>query len=235
MEHHDSLWTELLHAAGLHAPDELVMATLAALLLTVLAVVGGRRLSVERPGTLQQLLELGVGGVVRLLEDIIPHHARRHLPMLGTFFAFILTCNLFGLVPSLTPATQSVNVTFGLALMSFTYYNAVAVREVGAGPHLKHLAGPIKFSGWMLVAGIPFMALMFGIELIGHFARNLSLSMRLFGNIFGEHTATGVFQTFLGGFLVPLPMMFMGLFAAFLQAFIFSLLSMIYIALATEH
>jgi F-type H+-transporting ATPase subunit a len=85
--------------------------------------------------------------------------------------------------------------------------------------------GPVLALAW----------LMFPIELIGHLARVLSLSMRLFGNIFGEHMASGVFQGFFGGWLVPLPMMFLGLFASFLQAFIFTLLSMIYIALATDH
>jgi F-type H+-transporting ATPase subunit a len=77
--------------------------------------------------------------------------------------------------------------------------------------------------------------LLFPIELVSQFARILSLSMRLFGNIYGEHVASGVFQGFFGGWLVPLPMMFLGLFASFLQAFIFTLLSMIYISLATEH
>ena len=225
MEHHDSIWTELIRGTGINAPDEIVMATLAAVILGVLAIVGGRRLSVERPGHLQQLLEVSVMGIVNLLEDIIPHHARKHLPVIGTFFAFILTCNLFGLIPTLGPPTQSLNITLGLAIMSFLYYNMVGIREIGIGAHLKHLCGPVLF----------LAPLMFVIELVSHFARNLSLSMRLFGNIFGEHAASGVFQTFLGGFLVPVPMMFMGLFAAFLQAFIFCLLSMVYIALATEH
>jgi F-type H+-transporting ATPase subunit a len=222
---HVSLWTELLGKVGLHVPDEIVMATLVFLALSALAIIGGRRLSIERPGGLQQLLEVAVGSYVALLDDIIPHRGRRHLALLGTFAAFILTSNVFGLIPSLAPPTASLNITLALAIMSFTYYNAVAVREVGLGHYLKHFMGPVA----------ALAVLMVPIEVVAHVARNLSLSMRLFGNIYGEHAATGVFYGFLGGFLVPVPMMFLGIFGAFLQTFIFCVLSMVYIALATEH
>ena len=225
MEHHSSVVTGLLEKAGLHAPDEIVMATLAFLLLALLAVVGGRRLSIDRPGGLQQFLEVFVGGFVTLLEDTIPHHARRYLGMIGTFACFILTCNLFGLIPGLQPPTASINITLALALMSFTYYNVQGIREQGVVGHIKHFMGPVLL----------LSPLMFPIELIAHLARNLSLSMRLFGNVYGEHSATGMFSTFLHGYLVPLPMMGLGLFGACLQTFIFTVLSMVYIALATEH
>src|SRR5688572_24240691 len=170
MEHHDSFWTERLHALGFMVPDEIVMATTVFLLLATLAIVGGRRLSVERPGGLQQVLEVGIGGFVALLEDIIPHHARRHLALLGTFALFILTSNLFGLLPTFMPPTQSVNVTLALALMSFAYYNVVAIREMGVVAHVKHFMGPV----------LALSVLIMPIEIIAHLARNLSLSMRLF-------------------------------------------------------
>jgi F-type H+-transporting ATPase subunit a len=224
MEHHDSLWTTLLRAAGLAIPDEIVMTTFVALLLVVLALLVRRRLSVDRPSHFQQLFEVAISGFVKLLEDTIPHHARRHLPLLGTLAFFILTCNLLGLVPAMTAATASASVTLALAIISFTYYNAVAVREVGAVKHVKHLFGPV----------LVLAPLMFPIELVAHLARNVSLSMRLFGNMFGEHAATGVFLD-LVPYVVPLPMMALGLLGAFLQTFIFTVLSMVYIALATEH
>lgn len=220
-----STWTLLLEKAGVHLPDHIVLATISFLVLTGIAVVGGRALSVERPGGFQQVLEVAISTFVGLLEDTIPHHARRHLRLLGTLAFFILVSNLLGLIPTFGSATASASVTLGLAVTSFTYYNVVAVKEIGLGKHLKHLLGPV-----MLLA-----PLMFVIELVSHLARNLSLSMRLFGNIFGEHSATDVFYNFFGGFGVPIPMMFLGLFGSFLQTFIFSLLSMIYIALATEH
>ena len=224
MEHHQAVLTDLLHGWGLHVPDEIVMATLAFIILAVLAFVGGRKLSVSRPSGRQQVLEVAVGGFTSLLEDTIPHDGRKHLPLLGTLGFFILVSNLFGLVPGMTPPTQSVNITLALAVLSFIYYNQVGIRTVGLRSYLKHLMGPVA-----LIA-----PLMVPIEIIGHLARNLSLSMRLFGNIFGEHSASGVFYG-LFAYLVPLPMMFLGIFASFLQAFIFCLLSMIYIALATEH
>lgn len=220
-----SVWTGLLESAGVSVPDHIVLATISFLVLTVVAVVGSKALSVERPGGLQQLLEVSVSGFIGLLEDTIPHHARRHLRLLGTLAFFILVSNLLGLVPTFGSATANASVTLALALTSFFYYNIVAIREIGVGKHVKHLLGPV-----LLLA-----PLMFFIELVSHLARNLSLSMRLFGNIFGEHSASDVFYGFFGGFLVPLPMMFLGLFGSFLQTFIFSLLSMIYIALATEH
>lgn len=218
-----SPWLAPLEAAGL--PSHIVLATLAFLILTVLAIVGTRALSVEKPGGMQQVLEVSVSAFVNLLEDTIPHHARRHLRLLGTIAFFILTCNLLGMIPTFGSATTSVSVTLGLAVTSFVYYNVVAVKEIGLAKHIKHLFGPV-----LLLA-----PLMFIIESVSNLARMLSLSMRLFGNIYGEHEATAVFYQFFGGYGLPIPMMFLGLFGSFLQTFIFSLLSMIYIALATEH
>ena len=223
--HHESIVTTMVGRLGLHAPDEIVGVTFVFGLLVLLAIVGGRRLSVDKPGKLQQVLEVAVGGFVGLLEDTIPHHARRYLPMIGTFAFFILACNLSGLIPGLQPPTQSVNVTLALAVMSFTYYNVQGVRAVGVFGYLKHFMGPM----------LALAPLMLPLEIVAHVARNLSLSMRLFGNIFGEHAAGGVFQTFLGGYLVPLPMMALGLLGSFLQTFIFVVLSMVYVAMATEH
>lgn len=213
-------------------PAAIVWATVSFLVLTLVAFVGGRALSVERPGPVQQTFEVAVSGFANLLEENIPHHGRHHLKILGTLGAFILVSNLLGMVPWLGPATAYVSVPLGLAITSFVYYNVVAVREVGAGAHVKHLFGPVTSP---LLVVLPLMLLMFGIELVSHLARNLSLTLRLFGNIYGEHQASEVFYGFLGGFGVPIPMMFLGLFAAFLQAFVFCLLSMIYIRLATEH
>lgn len=225
MEHHVSPWTELVHRLGVHAPDHLVMATLSALVLTGLALLGTRRLSVESPGGLQQVLEVAVGGFADFIDSIIPHGARKHVPVMFAFAAFILISNLFGLVPTLSPPTQNYGVTLALALMSFVYYNAISLKENGILGHLKHLCGPVAF----------IAPLFFVIELVSHSARILSLSLRLMGNISGEHMASSIFYTFFGGFFVPLPMMALGLLGACLQTFIFVLLSMVYIALMQEH
>ena len=217
------VWT--LVPALAPVPDHIILATLGFGLLTGLAMFGGRALSVDRPAGLQQLVEVLVQTFVNLLEDTIQHHPKRHLRIIGGLGCFILISNLLGLIPAFGAATKSASVTLALAFTSFAYYNIVAVKEIGIFKHVKHLFGPV-----LLLA-----PLMFVIEMVSHLARNVSLSMRLFGNIYGEHAATAVFYGFAHGYLVPLPMMFLGLFVAFLQTFIFCLLSMVYIALATEH
>ena len=130
-----------------------------------------------------------------------------------------------GLFFFLQPPTSNPNTTFALSISAFLYYNYEGVRRQGLGHYLKHFMGPL-----------PWLApLMFPIEIIGNLARILSLGMRLFGNIFGEHTATGIFMG-LVPFVVPWPMMGLGIFGAFLQTFVFIMLTMVYIggAIAAE-
>jgi F-type H+-transporting ATPase subunit a len=184
-----------------------------------------RRLSRDNPSGFQQLLELVVGGLKALLQDIVGPHSEKFLYIIGAFASFIFISNLFGIFFFLQPPTGNTNTTFALSIMAFLYYNYEGIRKQGLGHYLAHFAGPI----WWLAP------LMFPIELIGHFARILSLGMRLFGNIFGEHTATGIFMGMLP-FVVPWPMMGLGIFGAFLQTFVFIMLTMVYIggAVATE-
>ena len=223
MEHHDSFLTTLLF--GEHSGlDMIVMASLVGLVLLAVAVLGARRLSVESPGGFQQTLELVIGGFTAFAESIIPHHAKRHVPVMLTFALIIFTSNFFGLIPKLSSPSSSYAFTLGLALVSFLYYNAISFKENGIVGHLKHLWGPVAMIG----------PLFFLIELVSHTARILSLSLRLFGNISGEHTATAVFYS-MAPWLVPLPMHVLGLFGSFLQTFIFVLLSMVYIALMQDH
>lgn len=225
MEHHDSFLTTWLSGLfGVHLSDMVVMASLVGLVLLTIAVLGTRRLSVEAPGGFQQTLEVVVGGFTSFAESIIPHHARRHVPVMLTFALLIFMGNFFGLIPKLSSPSTSYAYTLGLALVSFLYYNAVSFKENGIMGHLKHLWGPVALIG----------PLFFLIELISHGARVLSLSLRLFGNISGEHAAKNVFYDLLP-YLVPLPMHLLGLFGSLLQTFIFVLLSMVYIALMQDH
>ena len=128
----------------------------------------------------------------------------------------------FGLFYFLQPPTSNPNTTFALAIASFLYYNYQGIKSQGPLHYLKHFGGPI----WWL------FPLMFVIEIIANFARILSLGMRLFGNIFGEHTATGIFSG-LVPIIAPMPMMALGIFGAFLQTFVFIMLTMVYISGAT--
>ena len=153
------------------------------------------------------------------------HDGPQHVVLLGTFFIFILISNLIGIIPGFESPTQAIDVTAGCAVVSFLYYNFVGIRKNGLG-YFKHFVGPIP----------ALFFLMIPIEIISHLARPLSLSIRLFANMYAGEKVTLVF---LG--LVPLavPAIFMGLhvFVAILQAYIFMLLSAMYVggAVAEEH
>jgi F-type H+-transporting ATPase subunit a len=206
-----------------YLPDHVVMVLFLVLLAAIALPLLRRRFKVYKPGGFQQILELTVEGIRSLLGDIIGHKADQHLVLLGTFGIFIFVMNFCGMVPGLGLATSSLWVTVPLALISFTYYNYHGVKTQGVGNYLKHFCGPI----WWLAL------LMFPIELISHCARPLSLSVRLFGNMFGEHQVSGVFMSLVPA-LVPIPVMVIGLFAIVLQAFIFMLLSAVYVGGAIE-
>ncbi len=231
MEHEHSILYEPFNAIakpilGFAVPDHVVMALLVLLISCIVFPLASRRFSKDNPGGFQQFLEIIVSGLKALLEDIVGHGAsQKFLYIIGGFASFIFVSNIFGLFFFLQPPTGNPNTTFGLGLTAFLYYNWQGIRTQGLGHYLKHFLGPM-----------PLLApLMFPIELIGHLARVLSLGMRLFGNIFGEHTATGIFMGMLP-FVLPWPMMGLGIFGAFLQTFVFIMLTMVYIggAVAVE-
>ncbi len=225
----------LLGALGFHVegpeviPNYLVMTMLIVALVTVVCLIMKSRLSVENPGKVQILLEDGVMAVVGLLEEWIGPDGRRYLPLIATLGLFILLGNYAGLVPGLMAPTANINVTVGLAITTWTYYHFQGFKKQGAVNYLKHFAVPPGAPVWMA----PMMLI---IELISHTSRLLSLSLRLFGNIFGEELVIVILGSIIP-FIVPLPMMFLGLITGGLQAFIFVLLSIIYLqaAVAVEH
>jgi F-type H+-transporting ATPase subunit a len=208
-----------LHEAGYWLPDHVVMSVLVVVLVAAVLIPTSRRLSVEAPGKLQQVLELVVTGLEELIEDVVGHgFGKRFLPFIGGLAVFIFTANIFGLFYFVQPPTANPNTTFALSITAFLFYNFVGIKDNGLFKYLKHFAGPL-----------PLLApLMVPIEIISHLARILSLALRLFGNIFGEHTATGIFFVMFP-FVVPWPMMGLGIFGALLQAFIFIMLTMAYL------
>ena len=207
-------------------PEHITFAVLVFLFCALFFPIVGRSFSLETPGKVQQILELVVEFLNGQLEEIIGHGAKKYLPMVATIGIFILLMNICGQIPGFASPTSSINVTVGCALMVFLYYNYLGIRKQGMVPYLKHFAGPVA---WMAPLMIP-------IEIISHLARPFSLSVRLFANIFGEHQVVAVFFT-LVPFILPLPIMVLGLFTSFLQAFIFMVLTMIYIAgaVSEEH
>lgn len=210
-------------------PPYIVMVLLIVLFVTALCLFVRTRLSVENPGRLQIILEDGIGAVRGLLDEWIGPKGHQFLPLVATLGLFILLGNYMGLIPGLMSPTSSINVTLGCAITTWVYYHYQGIRAQGIIGYVKHFWAP---------PGAPFMLgfLMFPIEIISHTSRLLSLSLRLFGNIFGEELVILVLFSIVP-FLVPLPMMFLGLITGLLQAFIFMLLTIIYLqgAVAVEH
>lgn len=176
--------------------------------------------------SLQNIAELIVETFSNALDDTIGHHdGHKFLPMIGTLGIFILFSNLSGLIPGLLPPTDNINITAGCALIVFFATHVVGIKTHGF-KYIKQFLGPFWWLAWLL----------FPIEIIGHLARPLSLSLRLFGNIFGDHL---VFTIFVGlvPLFVPVPVLVLGLFVAIVQTVVFVLLSTVYIAgaLAEEH
>ncbi|PYQ26672.1 MAG: ATP synthase F0 subunit A [Acidobacteria bacterium] len=217
----NALWHKLTPYAW-DVPDHVIMALLVLVISCVVFPIMSRRISRDNPSTFQQFLELTVSGLKGMLNDIIGHGGEQHLYIIGAFAVFIFIGNIFGLFFFLQPPTSNVNTTFAMSITAFLYYNWQGIKAQGLLHYLAHFGGPV----WWLAP------LMFIIEMIGNFARILSLAMRLFGNIFGEHAAAGVFMGMLP-FVLPWPMMGLGIFGAFLQTFVFIMLNMVYISGAT--
>lgn len=210
-------------------PDYIAISGVIVLFVTIVALILRTRLSVEEPGKFQLVLEDLVGAVVGILNDLIGPKGIRYLPLVGSVGLFILLANWSGLVPGLMAPTSNINVTVGCALTAWVYYHVQGVREQGIVSYLKHFAAPPGAPVWIAPIMLP-------IEIISHFSRVLSLSLRLFGNIFGEEMVI-VILFGLVPFFVPLPMMFLGIITGTLQAFIFVMLTIIYLggAVAVEH
>src|SRR5215212_11896654 len=210
-------------------PPYMVMVLLIVVFITALCLVMRSRLSVENPGKLQIVLEDGLRAVTGLLDEWIGLKGHQFLPLVATLGVFILLGNYMGLIPGLMSPTSSINVTLGCAITIWFYYHFQGIKHQGLWGYIKHFWAPPGVH-WSM--GF----LMFPIEIISHTSRMMSLSLRLFGNIFGEELVVLVLFS-LVPFLVPLPMMFLGLITGLLQAFIFMLLSIIYLqgAVAVEH
>ncbi len=200
------------------------------LLMGILVVTGalGTRVLRPVPGPLQNIVEVVIEAFYGLLDQMIGRQGRQFLPLIGTAGLFILTSNLLGNIPGFQPPTANWNTTVALAVTVFLSYNYFGIRKHGLLNYLKHFCGPI----WWLAP------LMFPIEFIGHLARPVSLSIRLFGNIFGEESVIVILLSLIWlvmpyfiwlGVMLPL-----SLFTSVVQTFVFIMLSMVYIAGAVE-
>jgi F-type H+-transporting ATPase subunit a len=204
--------------------DFVTMQLLVAFILIVLFAILRPRLSVDKPGKLQHTFELVYGFVNGQAEEQVGHDGHRYTAYFGTIFLFVLLCNLIGIIPGFESPTQVPSVPAGCAMATFFYYNLVGIQANGLLKYLAHFAGPIW---WMAPIMIP-------IEFASHLARPLSLTVRLFANMFAGEKVTGVFLG-LTYFLVPALFMALHVFVGVLQAYVFMLLTMIYVGGAVAH
>ena len=199
-----------------------VMFFIACILSVVIIWILKGKLSESKPGHGQQTLELSVLGVRNMVEDIIGPHGLKYFPVVMTFAVLILVSNLMGLFPLFMSPTSATSVTFALGLSSFLYYNYVGISENGLFGHLKHLAGPI----WWIAP------LIFPIELISNLIRPFSLGIRLFGNLFADEKVLETLSHLAppATWFAPILLMPLSAFVAFIQTFVFILLSQLYLS-----
>lgn len=217
-------YDQYIASGELPIPTQIVMFTVVVLVAVVVLWVLRGKLSTESPTNRQQSFEVGVEAIRGFLADLVGPGGIKHFPVVMTFAILIFLSNLLGMLPDMISPTANFNVTLALAITSFGYYNWIGIKENGLWGHIKHFAGPI----WWLIP------LMFPIEIISNMARILSLSIRLFGNIYGEEQVSGAVAGIVP-WVVPALLMPLGLLTAFLQTFIFVLLSMVYLGEVSHH
>lgn len=192
-------------------------------ILIVLGVLATKGMQMV-PNGVQNVFEILLGGIEEFTVDVAGEEIRRFFPVLATVFLFIFISNLAGLVPGFFPPTAAVNTTLACAIVVVVMTHVIGFMYHGV-KYYKHFMGPIW---WMSPIILP-------IELIGHAARVMSLSIRLFGNISGHELVLAILFFLAGAFFAPLPIMAMGIFVSLVQAFVFLLLSTMYFSGALEH
>ena|SRR6185295_10982184 len=202
----------------------IVMELLVFLVLIVLVAMVRSSFSVDKPGKLQHLFETVYTFLKTTAGEVGIHNETKYINYFGTVFVFILFMNLIGIIPTFESPTMNAAVPCGLALCTFAYFNATGVRAQGFGKYLLHFLGPVWWLAWLMLP----------IEIMGTLARPLSLTIRLYANMFAGEQVT---IAFLGLTYLVVPVIFMALhvFVSLLQAYIFTLLTMIYVSGATAH
>ncbi len=174
--------------------------------------------------SIKGFFELIVESITTLNDMVLGPEGRAFTSLFGAVFVYILISNLIGLVPGMTPPTENFNTTLAVGLFSFAAYNFYGFKEHGIS-YLKHFLGPVWWLAWLMLP----------IELISHIVRPMSLGLRLMGNMTGDHTVLGIFLGLVPFYGIPVIFYGLGLFVCFVQAFVFTLLSMVYVLMATAH
>jgi len=214
-------WIGLDHFA--HSYPHVIYSWVVMAILIFFGSFAAKKLSLVPAGA-QNFFEVVVSGIEEFMVDITGDEGRWFFPVVATIFIYILASNLLGLMPGFFPPTASLNTTASCAITVFFFTHYIGIKYHGA-KYIKHFLGPIW---WMVPIILP-------IEVIAHFARVLSLSFRLFGNMMGHELVLAILFFLAGAFFAPLPIMALGIFVALVQAFVFFLLSIIYFTGAMEH
>ncbi|HSO67919.1 MAG TPA: F0F1 ATP synthase subunit A [Desulfatirhabdiaceae bacterium] len=227
MQHPYLFFVKFFEAIGLshfaHAYPHVIYSWVVMILLIVLGILGAKGISLI-PTKGQNVFEILISGIEDFMIDVTGEEGRWLFPLAATIFIYIFSCNLIGLVPGFFPPTASLNTTLSCALTVVVFTHIIGVKYHGA-KYIKHFMGPV----WWMVP------IIFPIEVIGHVARILSLTFRLFGNMMGHELVLGILFALAGAFFAPLPIMALGIFVALVQAFVFFLLSIMYFTGAMEH
>jgi len=227
VEHPYLFFVKLFEMLGLghfaHAYPHVVYSWVVMILLIVFGYMPVKAMSMV-PGKVQNLLEVIISSIEEFMVTVTGEEGRWLLPLAATIFIYILGCNLIGLIPGFYPPTASLNTTLSCAVVVVVFTHIIGLLYHGPS-YIKHFLGPVW---WMIPIMLP-------IEVIGHVARILSLSFRLFGNMMGHELVLGILFSLAGAFFAPLPIMALGVFVAFVQAFVFFLLSIMYFTGSMEH
>jgi F-type H+-transporting ATPase subunit a len=227
MEHPYLFFVKIFEAIGLghfaHTYPHVVYSWVLMAILIIGGAIATKTISMI-PGKAQNLSEVIVSGIEEFMVETAGEEARWLFPLAATLFLYIFIGNLIGIIPGFLPPTANLNTTGSCALVVVVFTHIIGVKYHGVG-YIKHFMGPVW---WMA-------PLIFIIEIIGHLARILSLSFRLFGNMMGHEIVLAILFGLAGAFFAPLPIMALGIFVAFVQGFVFFLLSVIYFSGAMEH
>jgi F-type H+-transporting ATPase subunit a len=227
VEHPYLFFVKLFELIGLghfaHAYPHVVYSWVVMIMLIALGFIAAKSASLV-PSKMQNIMEIIISGIEEFTIDITGEEGRWLFPLLATVFIYIFACNIMGLIPGFFPPTASLNTTLSCALVVVVFTHVIGIKYHGI-KYIKHFLGPV----WWMVP------LIFPIEVIGHLARILSLTFRLFGNMMGHELVLAILFALAGLFFAPLPIMALGIFIALVQAFVFYLLSVMYFAGAIEH
>jgi F-type H+-transporting ATPase subunit a len=220
-------FVKLFEAIGLghfaHAYPHVIYSWVVMIILIALSALAAKSVTLI-PSKAQNVFELLISGMEEFMIEITGEEGRWVFPLIATVFIYIFLANLIGLVPGFMPPTASLNTTLSCALVVVVFTHVIGIKYHGVA-YIKHFMGPV----WWMVP------IIFPIEVIGHVARILSLTFRLFGNMMGHELVLMILFGLAGAFFAPLPIMALGIFVALVQAFVFFLLSIMYFAGAMEH